>query len=425
MILVLFFLFAFLVLFRMPVAVALGIAVTIISVFFTRLPLTMIPHKMISGIDNFVFVAIPLFLLAGRLMNAGGITDRIFMFARICTSNIRGGLAQANVLASIVFAWMSGSAVAAVGGLGEIELKAMKDGGYDAPFASGVIVASSVLGPVIPPSIPFIIYAAMTENSVGKLFLAGIIPGMMLAVGLMILIAVISKRRHYPKDEVPTGSVIKKAVVAAFLPCMLAVIMIGGIIIGWFTPTEAAAVAVAYALILSMAVYRSITWRQLPRIFVESMITTAVVLFIISATAPFSTILAFERAGELLSASVTAFTENPLIILFLINIALLIFGAIMEAGVVLILLIPVLYPLVISLGIDPIHFGVIMVVNLMIGVATPPMGMSLFVMSNISGIKVEQLMRIILPFLIPLIVVLLLITYFPPLSTWLPSLWQV
>ena len=416
--------FLLLAILRFPIAFALGMATAIAIAFATDLPFTAIAHKMVNGIDSYVFLAIPLFLLAGRLMNAGGITDRIFTFARVLVGHINGGLAHANVIAGIIFSWMSGSAVAAVGGLGEIELKAMKDNGFDTGFASSVIVASSVMGPIIPPSIPLIIYAAMTENSVGKLFIGGILPGSLLALSLMVTIYIIAKKRSYPKDNAASFSQILHAFKEAFLPLLMPVIMLGGIAVGIFTPTEAAAVAVLYAFIISMAVYRSVKWKDLPDIFVETMVTTAVVTFIISMTSPFSFLLTIENAGEQIVSIVTALTENKWVVLFLINLFLLFFGALMEAGVVLILFTPMLYPLAMSLGIDPIHFGVVMVFNLMIGVATPPVGVCLFVMSHISGMSVESLMGKIIPFLIPMILILLLITYWPEIVLVLPNLWM-
>lgn len=424
MIIFLIIVFIVLALLRMQVAIALGVAAMASIILFTDIPIASIPHKMVNGIDSYVFLAIPLFLLAGRLMNAGGITDRIFSFARVMVGSIRGGLAHANIIANILFAWMSGSAVAAVGGLGEIELKAMHDNGFDKEFAASVTVASSVLGPIIPPSIPLIIYASMTENSVGKLFIGGIVPGLLIAISLMVLVYYISVKRNYPKDKPAGIAAMLKAFKNTFLPLMMPVIMLGGIVAGIFTPTEAAAVAAAYALILSLFIYKTIRLKELPAIFVETMVATSIVTFIISTTSSFSFLLTIEDAGFKITGLVTSFTDNKYTILFLINIMLLFFGAIMEAGVVLILFIPILYPLITALGIDPIHFGVVMVVNLMIGVATPPMGMCLFVMSHISGIKVEVLMRNILPFLIPMIIVLFVITYFPILVTYLPDIFM-
>ena len=406
---------------RMPIAIALGLAAAGAIIVSGDLPLTAIPHKMANGIDSYVFIAIPLFLFAGRLMNAGGITDRIFRLARVLVGHITGGLAHANVMAGMFFSAISGSAVAAVGGLGEIEMKAMTDNGFDKDFAASITVASSVIGPVIPPSIPLIIYASMTDNSVGKLFLGGIIPGILLALGLMLLSYYLSKRRNYPRDPQPKIRVVLKAFKETLLPLMMPVILLGGIYSGIFTPTEAAAVAGLYALLISLFVYRSIKWKDLPELLVETMITTSVVTFVISTTASFSLILTIEEAGDRIISMVSGLTDNRYMILLLINVLLLIFGAVMEAGVVLILFIPILYPLAVNVGIDPIHFGVIMAVNLMIGVATPPMGMCLFVMSQISGIRLERLMRSILPFLIPLILVLLLISFVPALVTWLPE----
>ena len=413
MILFLILVFAGLVAISTPIAFAIGIACSAAIILYGGVSLAAIPHKMVNGIDSYVFLAIPLFLLAGRLMNAGGITDRLFRFARSMVGNIHGGLAHANVVASMLFAWMSGSAVAAVGGLGEIEVKAMRENGYDVPFAAAVATSASVLGPIIPPSIPMIIYAAMTDTSVGRLFLGGIIPGLLMGLSLMVLIWFIARKRGYPRDE-PTSLAEKiQATGKAILPLLMPVIMLGGIVFGVFTPTEAAAVAAAYALIISMFVYRTIKVHDLAGIFVETMVTTAVVTFIISTTSAFSLLLSFQDAGVKIAGLVVGMTSNPFVLLVIVNILLLVMGAIMEAGVVLILFIPILFPLATSFGIDPVHFGVIMCANLMIGVATPPIGVCLFVMSHISGLRVETLMRAVLPFLIPIIIVLFLITYIP------------
>jgi tripartite ATP-independent transporter DctM subunit/tripartite ATP-independent transporter DctP family solute receptor len=322
----------------------------------------------------------------------------------------------------MLFAWMSGSAVAAVGGLGEIEVKAMKDHGYDVPFAASVATAASVLGPIIPPSIPMIIYAAMTDESVGRLFLGGIIPGLLMGISLMILIYLMARRRGYPRDERVGWREKLAATRKAILPLLMPVIMLGGIASGIFTPTEAAAVAAAYALAISMLLYRTVRLKDLPRIFTDTMITTAVVTFIISTTSCFSFQLSVVEAGDKIAAAVLGFTQNKYVVLLMLNILLLVLGAIMEAGVVLILFIPILYPIVTSVGIDPIHLGVIMAANLMIGVATPPVGMCLFVMSHISKLRLETLMKAILPFLVPIIICLILITYVPSLVMALPNL---
>jgi tripartite ATP-independent transporter DctM subunit len=319
---------------------------------------------------------------------------------------------------------MSGSAVATVGALGEVNLKAMRENGFNDKFSASIITASSVLGPIIPPSIPFIIYAAMTETSVGKLFIGGIIPGLLIAFFLSLMIYLVSWKNNYPKDSPPPVRSVIEGFKKAFIPLMMPVIMLGGILAGVFTPTEAAAVAAFYALVIGLFYYRTIKWKDLPDIFVETMVTTAVITFIISTTTPFSYLLTIEDAGESITASVISLTQNKWTILLLINLILLFFGAILEAGVVLILFTPILFPLAMDLGIDPVHFGVIMVVNLMIGVATPPVGVCLFMMSHISKIKVEVLMKAIIPFLIPMFLVLMLVTYFPEISLFLTKYWM-
>jgi len=424
MLTVLLLLFVVLVIFRVPIAFALGIACMAVLVFLSDIPLTALPHKMVNGIDAYVFLAIPLFILAGQLMNAGGITQRLFTFARTLVGHVHGGLGHANIVASVLFSWMSGSAVATVGGLGEIEVKAMKDNGYDAPFAASVATIGSVLGPIIPPSIPMIIYAAMTEESLGKLFLGGVFPGFLMAGSLMVVIYVMARRRGYPKDQRAGLAELWRSFREAIIPLLMPIIMLGGIVSGIFTPTEAAAVAALYALLISLFVYRTVGFRDLPKILVDTMVTTAVVTFIISTTSAFSLILTFEDAGTRIAETVLGISTNKIVVLLLINIMLLVFGALMEAGVVLILFIPILYPLALQLGIDPVHFGVIMCANLMIGVATPPVGVSLFVMTHISKLKMEVLMRAILPFLVPIILCLILLTYVPDVVMFLPNMFM-
>lgn len=407
----------------MPIAFALGMACAGAMLLTGDISLAAIPHKLVNGVDNYVFLAIPLFLLAGNLMNAGGLTDRLFKFGRTLVGSIYGGLAQSCVVASAMFAWMSGSAVATVGGLGEIEVKALTDNGYDKPFAAAVATSASVLGPIIPPSIPMIIYAAMTEQSVGKLFLGGIIPGLLMGLSLMILIYLMSRKRQYPKDAKSSFKQKLAASKDAVLPILMPVIMLGGIATGIFTPTEAAAVAALYALIISMFIYKTVKLKHLPKIFVEAMITSAVITFIISNTSAMSFLLTIEEAGTTIAQNVLSITSNKWVVLLLVNILLLIFGALMEAGVVEILFIPILYPLVVGhYGVDPIHFGIIMCTNLMIGVVTPPVGVSLFVMSHVAQLKMETLMRAIIPFLVPIIIILLMLTYIPPIVTFLPDM---
>ncbi len=404
-----------------PVAVAVGIAVAVAVAFFSPFPLVGVVQRMVTGIDSFVLLAIPFFMLTGRLMNQGGITDRLFEFARTLIGPIRGGLAHANVLASMIFAGMSGSAVADAGGLGLVEIKAMTDQGYRKEFSAAVTVASSTIGPIIPPSIPMVIYGAMAEVSVGRLFLGGFLPGLLMGLALMATIYLMSYREQFPQDRGYSLKAIGRAFRDSFLPLLTPVILIGGIVSGIFTPTEAAAVAAVYAFLLSFLVYRTVQVRDVPAIIVDTLVTTSVVTFIISATSGFSWLLIVGRVARLLVESVTALTASPWLILLVVNIALLILGCLMEAGVLLILLTPLLVPVMQATGVDLVHFGVVMVLNLMIGVATPPVGMCLFVVSEACDVKLESLMREILPQIVPLIVVLFLITYVPWLVLAVPQ----
>ncbi|MFB3817266.1 MAG: TRAP transporter large permease [Candidatus Methylomirabilales bacterium] len=404
-----------------PVAVSLGLAVVVAVKFFSPFPLIGLVQRMVTGIDSFVLLAIPFFMLTGRLMNQGGITDRLFDFARALVGPVRGGLAHANVLASMIFAGMSGSAVADAGGLGMVEIKAMTDQGYRKEFAAAVTVASSTIGPIIPPSIPMVIYGAMAEVSVGRLFLGGVLPGLLMGVALMVFVYLWSFREALPKDERYSLRRIRETFAAAFLPLLTPVILIGGIVTGVFTPTEAAAVAAMYAFFLSFVVYRTVHLADIPGIIVETLITTAVVTFIISTTSGFSWLLIVGKIGKLLVEFVTATTQSPAVVLLVVNLALLVLGCLMEAGVLLILLTPLLVPLMTALGVDLVHFGVLMVLNLMIGVATPPVGMCLFVVSEAAEIKLETLMWEVVPQILPLLAVLFLITYVPQLVLVVPQ----
>lgn len=407
---------------RFPIALAIGIACMLAIWFFSDISLIVLVQRMVTGVDTFVLLAIPLFVLTGRLMNAGGITDRIFSFARGLVGHVRGGLGQANIIASMIFSGMSGSAVADAGGLGAIEIKAMNDQGYPKLFSSSVTIASSVIGPVIPPSIPMVLYGALAEVSVGRLFMGGIIPGTLVGVSLMVLVYIISVKNNYPRDDRISLAELTRRFGKAFLPTLTPVVILGGIMGGIFTPTEAAAVAAVYAFLLSFFFYRSLNIKDVPNILVETMVTTAVVTFLISNASIFSYLLLLGDLSGIVVNALTAVTMNKFVMLFILNIILLFFGAVMEAGVALILLVPILVPVLNIVGIDLIHFGVLMTLNLMIGCATPPVGVSLFVVSHITGTKVESLMRAILPFLLPPIIVLFLITYIPILVTWIPSM---
>lgn len=416
-----FSLFTMLVL-GVPIAISLAGSCLAFVLITGQVPSVVIAHRMINGIDSFPLLAIPFFIFAGSLMNNAGITERIFNFAKALMGWMRGGLGHVNVGASIVFSGMSGAAVADAGGLGMIEVKAMKDAGYDEEFAVGITAASSTIGPIIPPSLPMVIYGVMASASVGQLFAAGLIPGLLMGVMLMGMIFLISRRRGYQRDAVFSFRVLGTTFSRAFLSLLTPVIIIGGIITGVFTPTEAAVAAVFYALILGVVVYRTLTWRKLLRVSMETIETTAVILFIVSAASIFAWILTSNQITQSVIALLGPFSDSKVAVLMMSNIVLIIVGCFMETIAAITILVPVLLPLVIAVGVDPVHFGVIMVLNLMIGLLTPPVGMVLYVLSRVANVSFERCMRGTLPFLIPLVICLLLVTFIPSLSLWLPTL---
>ena len=414
--------FVFLALTGLPIAIGSGIA-SAIALCFGPLPkpLLMLMQRMVYGIDSFTLLAVPLFIFCGRLMNTSGITDRIFNFAQALVGHIPGGLAHANVVASMIFAGMSGSAIADAGGLGQVEIKAMTDQGYKKDFAVAVTAASATIGPIIPPSIAMIIYSFIAEESIGRLFLGGFIPGIMMGIILMIQIYIMAIRRNYPKNPKQSFKAIWGSFKQAFLPIMTPAIIVGGIALGIFTVTEAAAVAALYAFVLGTVVYKEVKLRDMPTVFIDTMKTTGVMMFILSTIGGVSWILITENMTDHVAAFIFSITKNPVVILLMINIFLIMAGCVLEAAPIMVLTIPIFVPLIKQLGIDPVHFGVVMVLNLMIGLITPPVGMILFVISEISGLQIEKLMRSIIPFILPLVIVLLLITLFPALVMTIPN----
>jgi tripartite ATP-independent transporter DctM subunit len=405
-----------------PIAVALGLSSLVFILLSGQVPDLVVIHRMVNGVDSFPLLAVPFFILAGNLMNTAGITNRIFDFAKACVGWMRGGLGHVNVGASVVFAGMSGAAVADAGGLGTIEIKAMRDAGYDADFSVGVTAASSTIGPIIPPSLPMVIYGVVASSSIGQLFAAGFIPGLMMAAALMIMVTWYARTRGYPRDARFSLLVLWISFQRAFLSLLTPVIIVGGILGGLFTPTEAAIAASAYALLLGVIIYRTLTPRRLLRVSFDTIETTAVVMFIVAAASIFAWILTSNRVTEHFASLILAITENPILILLMINVILLIVGCFMETIAAITILVPVLLPIVVKLGIDPVHFGVIMVLNLMIGLLTPPVGMVIYVLSRVSGVPFERCVTATAPFLIPLVIVLLLVTFIPQLSMFLPTL---
>ncbi len=386
------------------------------------LGLSIVPQKIAQAANSFPLLAAPLFILMGNIMNGAGITERIFTFATACVGWMRGGLCHANILASVIFAGMSGSAVADAGGVGTLEIKAMKDEGYDAETAAAITAASATIGPIIPPSLPMVIYGVTADVSIGKLFLAGVIPGFLMAGMLMLMVREVARRRNMPRSPFPGLADLWLAYQRAHWALMTPVILFGGMIGGWFTPTEAAAVAATYALILGLFVYRDFDLKSLPKIIVDTVETTGVVLALVMTAAALGWCLSVSRLPQTVGPWLVANINHPLLYLVVVNIILLVVGCFMEALAAMLILIPILVPPAIALGIDPVHFGLIFVLNLMIGTITPPVGVVLFVTSKIAGISFEAMSRAIVPWLMPLLAVLVACTVWPPLTTWLPTL---
>ena len=385
--------------------------------------ITLLYRNVYAGMDSFPLMAIPFFMLAGELMNKGGITMRLVEFSQAFMGHLRGGLAHVNVLSSMLFAGLSGSAVADTSALGSMLIPAMEKQGYTRKFAAAITAASSVIGPIIPPSGIMIIYAYVMGESVAALFLAGIVPGILVGIGLMLVVKLMADKYDFPvASRKYTWPERGQASIKAFWPLLTPVIILGGILGGIFTPTEAAAVAVAYALFIGFFVLNSLTIKEVPGILIRSGMTSAVVLLLVGAAMAFKTVVSLSHAPEQLAAYILSLSSNPLVLLFLINILLFIVGMFLDAGPAIIILGPILGPIFTSLGVDPIHFAIIMSVNLTVGLSTPPMGLVLFVASAVSGERVEAIAKAILPFLAVEVIVIFLITYVPAISMTIPRL---
>lgn len=418
---VLLIVFAVLMIIGVPIAVSLAFS-AIVTVFVTdSFAITAIIHRMIGSTNSYTLLAIPFFILAAKLMNTGSITKRIFRAAAAWVGHIPGGLGHANIVASIIFSGMSGSAVADAGGLGQVEIQAMKDEGFDPEFAAAVTAASATVGPIIPPSVPMVVYGMMAEVSVGALFMGGFIPGLILGLATMILVYIIAKKRNYPKHAFSFREVVVSTK-SAFLSLLTPVIIIGGIWGGIFSPTEAAVVAVGYSFLLSVIIYRELSLKDVWTEMKQTAVDSAAILFIIAGAAAFSWLVAMTGVTNNLAQFLTSMTDSKVVILLILNIAFLILGMFMEALSVLTITVPFLIPLMGAYNIDPIHLGVVIVLNLMIGLVTPPVGTSLFICAKQAKISIESMYRAILPFLVPLIIVLFLITYVEDLVLFLPGL---
>ena len=412
-----------LILLGVPVAVAMGLTAVFTFVSMGQADiLTMVAQRMYASTTSFTLLAIPFFILAGNLMNTGGITERIFRFARALVGHIWGGLGQVNVIASMIFSGMSGAAVADAAGLGMIEMKAMKDNGYEWKFSAAITAASSTIGPVIPPSIPLVIYGYLTEVSVGRLFLAGVIPGALMGLALMVAVYFVSKYRKYPRDKRARFQEVFESGKGAVLPLLTPTLIVGGILSGQFTPTEASVVACVYALFLGLVVYRSIRFRDLPNIFWDTLTHTIRIMFIIASAGFFGWLLILNRIPVQVIDGMASLSAHGSIVMLIIIFILLLFGCFLEGIAVLLITIPIFQKIIVHYAIDPVQFGVVMTLASMIGLLTPPVGMCLYAVSSITKLSIGELSREMWPYLTGIFLVLLAVAFVPQISLWLPNL---
>ena len=456
--------FLLLMLLGLPVALSMAVSSLVYILVTGITPDVTLAQRMIAGVESFPLLAVPFFILAGNLMNIAGVTGRIYKFAVALVGWMRGGLGHVNIIGSVIFSGMSGTAIADAAELGTIEIKAMKDHGYSTEFAVGVTAASATLGPIIPPSLPFVIYGMMANVSIGALFLGGVIPGVVMTLAMMATVAYFAHKNGWGSDApfswpqlgsaaleifivlafpltiwllvVGAGLSVNIAVgiglvallaldwyfdFSAVMALMAPVILIGGMTLGWFTPTEAAVAAVIWSLFLGLVRYRSMTLQTVAKATFDTIETTASVLFIVTAASIFAWLLTVSQAAQTLTDAILGITHNKWVFLLLANILILFVGCFIDTIAAITILVPILLPIVLKLGIDPIHFGLIMTLNLMIGLLHPPLGMVLFVLARVAKLSVERTTMAILPWLVPLLLALIAITYIPELTLWLPK----
>ena len=407
----------------LPVAFSLLLSCICLILYKGTLPLLLVAQRLSNALDSFPLLAIPLFILAAEIMNHTGATQRIFRLANVLVGHITGGLAHVNILASMLFSGMSGSAVADASGLGMIEIKAMFDEGYDRPFSAAVTAASSTIGPIIPPSVPMVIYGVISGTAIGELFIGGIVPGVLMGLSMMALVVFIARRRGFKqKRSRASAPEIRSAFIEGGPSLLLPVIILGGIWGGIFSPTEAAAVAVFYSLFLGLAINREFDIRKLPSILCQSASSTASIMLIVAAAALYGWLISVEQIPQAIKETLLSVTDNRIYLMFIINIILLIMGMFMELIAVLTIAVPVFLPIMTALGVDPVYFGVIVVLNLMIGLLSPPFGINIFILQRISNVSFGAIVKDLVPFIIILIGMLALMVLFPGLVMFLPGL---
>ena len=407
--------------------VHVGYALIMASLFFFTVSgsLNLVPfalEQMFNGVNSQTLLAVPFFVLAGNLMNGGGVTTRIFDFAASMIGHKKGGLAHVNVLASLIFSGMSGSALADAGGLGQLEIKSMKDAGFDEGFAGGITAASCIIGPLVPPSTPLIIYAVLANQSVEKLFMAGFLPGLLTTAALMIMCAFLAHKRNYPSEPKRSWGYRFRSFKKSFWALLTPIIILFGIFTGYFTPTEAAVGAELYTMILGFFVYKELTLKSFFKICLDSIKTSGTIVLMILGVTLFQFVISREQMPQAIATFFTSNVDSKLMLLLMINIVLLILGTCIDALPLQMILVPILLPAVMAYGINPIQFGVVVIFNLMIGILTPPMGTALFVVSRVGNMQFKTLVKGVLPFLIPLIITLILLNVFPQITLFLPTL---
>ena len=407
--------------------VHVGYALIMASIFFfassggwNLVPFAL--EQMFNGVNSQTLLAVPFFVLAGNLMNGGGVTTRIFDCAASMIGHRKGGLAHVNVLASLIFSGMSGSALADAGGLGQLEIKSMKDAGFDEGFAGGITAASCIIGPLVPPSTPLIIYAVLANQSVEKLFMAGFLPGLLTTAALMVMCSILSHKRNYPSEPKRSWSYRANSFKKSFWALLTPVIILVGIFTGYFTPTEAAVVAALYTMILGFFVYKELNLKSFFKICLDSIKTSGTIVLMILGVTLFQFVISREQMPQAIATFFTSHVDSKLTLLLMINIVLLILGTCIDALPLQMILVPILLPAVLAYGINPIHFGVVVIFNLMIGILTPPMGTALFVVARVGNMQFKTLMKGVLPFLIPLVITLILLNIFPEITLLLPRL---
>lgn len=405
----------------LPLFASMGLA-ALAFVVFSGLSPSIVPQKMAQAMNSFPLVAAPLFILMGNLLGAAKLTDRIVRFATSLVGSLRGGYAHASILSSMIFAGMVGSAVADAAGTGAVEVRAMKKAGYRPETAAAISAAAATIGPIIPPSLPMVIYGVSADASIGRLFLAGVIPGVLMGLSLMTLVAIIAPRQGLPRHSFGGLCDVWAALKESWWALLTPVILLGGMFSGLVTPTEAAAIACLWALFLGFVVYRTLSIKDLPAILLSTAETTGIVAVLVMVAGALGWCMSISRIPQTLAPAIVAAIHEPLVFLLVSNVILLAVGCFMEALAAMLILIPILVPAAISFGIDPVQFGLIMIFNLILGTIHPPIGVVLFVMARIAGVTFEQISRAILPWLVPLLIVLVAITVWPPLTLWLPGL---